>query len=668
MLALTLRIMMKNFSVFAKSIILLVVLALAGICATGYIAIKSQQIEAHRFEIYNAYTKATTDIMSSKDKILGVLPDLLSNEIATDENGKPIFTSKMNEAIQNFNKNINNVKILFPQYTAQIEKLNNQRNELLKNECTKPLQTVSGSGNIEGQLGQTCLQNFLIYENEINSFNNLILGSEAKKISTFNNKAKKSILILMSFLMLAIFVVALLVGVTIFKDILKPIKGLCRSISRLERGDLSIQIQDFKRQDEIGKIANFLLFSKQSGIEKLNLAQDLKQNQDKLADEILQNQTLDFEQNKERSQAVEVLSKSLEQVEYGDISFQINTIFKEKYDILRLKFNKTVNALNLIIQDILNASVNISKISVDVEKNGDSFLSLSEKQLICLEKEASFLEKIKSTIKTSSEFVSKVGITANEAKIDAQISSEIINKTILAIEDIEVSSKKISNIIGVIDGIAFQTNLLALNAGVEAARAGEAGRGFAVVATEVRALAQRAADAAKEIKALIVKSKSQVENGVNLVKETGEVLSRISNQIVNLNVLISSVESSSNEERIAFEEFNISKNQIIETVKETISISKKNVFKSSEFIKESENLIKLVNKFRILHKEQKQKTTVNKASIEPRPKNDKKIKFIENSNQNKESKIMKEKLSLEVPKKENIYLKQDASDDGWDEF
>ena len=149
-----------------------------------------------------------------------------------------------------------------------------------------------------------------------------------------------------------------------------------------------------------------------------------------------------------------------------------------------------------------------------------------------------------------------------EARAGAHKSGEVVSQAVEAMGEIESSSKQITQIIGVIDEIAFQTNLLALNAGVEAARAGDAGRGFAVVASEVRALAQRSADAAKEIKGLIQASERHVGNGVNHVSETGKALSVIVEQVSRIDSLITDMAGSAQEQASALGEVNIAVNHM----------------------------------------------------------------------------------------------------------
>src|SRR6202041_3534368 len=174
----------------------------------------------------------------------------------------------------------------------------------------------------------------------------------------------------------------------------------------------------------------------------------------------------------------------------------------------------------------------------EITQASDDLSRRTEQQAASLEETAAALDQITATVRRTAEVANEARDLVSTSKTDAERSGEVVRQTVGAMDGIETSSKQITNIIGVIDEIAFQTNLLALNAGVEAARAGDAGRGFAVVATEVRALAQRSADAAKEIKALISASGSQVASGVQLVAETGKSLERIIAQVTEINSVV----------------------------------------------------------------------------------------------------------------------------------
>jgi methyl-accepting chemotaxis protein len=187
----------------------------------------------------------------------------------------------------------------------------------------------------------------------------------------------------------------------------------------------------------------------------------------------------------------------------------------------------------------------------------------------------------------------------NEAKADAERSGPVVNDTVTAMQKVETSSKQISNIIGVIDEIAFQTNLLALNAGVEAARAGDAGRGFAVVATEVRALAQRSADAAKEIKALISASGAQVKAGVRLVGETGQALTRIAGQVGRLSALVGHIARSAQEQANGLGQVNAAITQMDQVTQQNAAMMEEATAASHALVGEAEELSQLVAQFRV---------------------------------------------------------------------
>ena len=175
----------------------------------------------------------------------------------------------------------------------------------------------------------------------------------------------------------------------------------------------------------------------------------------------------------------------------------------------------------------------------------------------------------------------------------------MVGKAITAMGEIEGSARQIGQIIGVIDEIAFQTNLLALNAGVEAARAGDAGRGFAVVASEVRALAQRSAEAAKEIKALISASSQQVGQGVQLVGETGQALQRIDGEVTRINELVIEIATSAHEQAIGLEQVNAAVNQMDQVTQQNAAMVEESTAASHALAREADNLTELMSQFEV---------------------------------------------------------------------
>jgi len=187
----------------------------------------------------------------------------------------------------------------------------------------------------------------------------------------------------------------------------------------------------------------------------------------------------------------------------------------------------------------------------------------------------------------------------SRARAGAEKSGEIVDKAVDAMQGIEKSSGEISNIIGVIDEIAFQTNLLALNAGVEAARAGDAGKGFAVVAQEVRELAQRSATAAKEIKALISASGDQVKHGVDLVNETGKALDVIVREVQEINGHVNAIVTASREQSTGLQEINTAVNTMDQGTQQNAAMVEEQTAASHGLAQEAAALTALLNQFRI---------------------------------------------------------------------
>ncbi len=218
------------------------------------------------------------------------------------------------------------------------------------------------------------------------------------------------------------------------------------------------------------------------------------------------------------------------------------------YAALKNDFNAAAAGLEDAIRTIAGVASQIGPGTQEIAQASNDLSRRTEQQAASLEETAAALDEIAATVRQTADGATRATTEVASARTDAERSGQVVGQAVAAMGAIEDSSRQITQIIGVIDEIAFQTNLLALNAGVEAARAGDAGRGFAVVAQEVRALAQRSAEAAKEIKTLISTSSQQVEAGVDLVGQTGEALNRIVGRVAAIDDLVRQISASSQEQ------------------------------------------------------------------------------------------------------------------------
>ncbi len=301
----------------------------------------------------------------------------------------------------------------------------------------------------------------------------------------------------------------------------------------------------------------------------------------------------------ERVRAVNGIGAGLKELADKNLRFRLTNDFTTEFEPLRHNFNSSLDCLQTTMVLIAENAQGVSSGAGEITAASDDLARRTEQQAASLEETAAALNQITTTVKKTAEIANDASQVVSRAKADAQHSREVLHKTVAAMNGIETFSKKISSIIGVIDEIAFQTNLLALNAGVEAARAGDAGRGFAVVATEVRALAQRSADAAKEIKALISTTSQQVDIGVKLVGETGDVLVNIAGQVADLNKLVSEIAASAQEQATGLGEVNTAVNQMDHVTQQNAAMVEEATAASHSLTAEAGGLNDLVSQFQI---------------------------------------------------------------------
>jgi methyl-accepting chemotaxis protein len=301
---------------------------------------------------------------------------------------------------------------------------------------------------------------------------------------------------------------ALLIGIMrlLGRQVVTPIGTVASHLERMNRGDFSVALDPPTTEDEIGAIQRAALAFREAGIGRRETAA-------------------------QQATVVAALGEGLEAMAGGDLSHRISEPFAAEYENLRLTFNRSVEALAEVLAGVLASAERVSAGASEIRCASDDLARRNQNQAANVEESAAALREVSTMVRETANGVGSVHDAASRAHGEATEGGAVVGRAVDAMAAIERSAQEIAQIINVIDGIAFQTNLLALNAGVEAARAGEAGKGFAVVATEVRALAQRSADAAQDIKRLIGASTTQVAQGVALVGETGTLLAHIVEQV-----------------------------------------------------------------------------------------------------------------------------------------
>jgi methyl-accepting chemotaxis protein len=395
---------------------------------------------------------------------------------------------------------------------------------------------------------------------------------------------------------LAISIAVLLLGIALaaaaaiyaMVTIARPIRALTAGMLELAQGNFSVALAGLGRKDEIGDIAGAVEAFKLKAAEKAQLdadetlrrqkaeAEAEAQAQAKIAEERARAAEIQTRAAEEQAQAMRRLAEGLGRLARGDLTCRLADGFTGAYQQIKDDFNTAIEQLHETIAAIAEATREVGTASTEIATATTELSHRTEEQAASLEETSASMEEFATTVKKNAENAREANQSAATTRDIAARGGEVAARAVEAMSRIEGSSRKIADIISVIDEIARQTNLLALNAAVEAARAGEAGRGFAVVATEVRNLAQRSSQAAKDIADLITNSTAQVKDGVDLVNRAGQSLNEIVSSIKAVADVVSAIATASTEQASTIDEVNKALMQMDEMTQQNSALVEEN--------------------------------------------------------------------------------------------
>ncbi|WP_282959991.1 HAMP domain-containing methyl-accepting chemotaxis protein [Ciceribacter sp. L1K23] len=421
----------------------------------------------------------------------------------------------------------------------------------------------------------------------------------AKENLEAGNALKDQMFVIMATLCAVAVTVAAFSVWTVTRGVVRPLDALSDAMGTLAGGNNEVDIFGEGRRDEIGRMAASVAVFRDNARERVKLEREAAENRDEQERQRQERERVQAADAEEIRFAVESLGNALGELAAGRLTVRINDVFTARLDKVRQDFNAAVTKLDDAMRAVGENAQVIAAGSGQIRAAADNLANRTAQQAASVEETAAALEQITSTGADSSRRADEAGKLVNVARDTATRSGAIVGRTVEAMQAIEASSRAISNIIGVIDDIAFQTNLLALNAGVEAARAGESGKGFAVVAQEVRELAQRSAKAAKEIKALIGKSGEQVRDGVSLVSETGKVLDAIVEQVMDVRSNVVAIVEAAREQSMGLKEINTAVNSMDQNVQQNAAMVEESTAASHSLAREAEALFTLIGRFEV---------------------------------------------------------------------
>jgi len=596
---------MRNISIIGKFLLILSGFGLFVLAVAVYVAGQMSKIDSGYAGLINGPEAAAVRVAQANRELTAMRRSVADLVISTTGAQNQVANAELQAARTAFIDRLDAAAKVEPADASDYQALKARGLEILDQTCAP---TIKGSGSARSPAEISASQ-ALYLKDCAPAFPALVTDMAAKvKAVVADADAKDETLggvtkgaITTTFALIVGGLVAVMVG-SVFATrawIVSPLKSLSSTMDRLSRGDFQVRVEGEDRRDELGGMARAVNVFKDAGLEKQRLEAETIAQRSLTEQERLKAEQAKAQTAKAQAQVVTSIGAGLERLSAGDLTFQLKEAFAPEYEKLRADFNGAMSQLRQTMQTVIGRTHGLRSGGQEITQASDDLSKRTEQQAASLEETAAALDQITATVKKTADGAIEARKVVAVAKDDAEKSGAVVREAVGAMTRIEDSSNKIGQIIGVIDEIAFQTNLLALNAGVEAARAGDAGKGFAVVASEVRALAQRSAEAAKEIKALISASSDQVAQGVDLVGQTGRALARIAEQVAQINGVVSAIAASAQEQATGLHQVNSAINQMDQVTQQNAAMVEQATAAAHSLREETDALSDLISQFRV---------------------------------------------------------------------
>jgi len=590
----------KNASIRTKILSLILPLCLVGLGAVAFMASRYKEADALNSKFITSDNAALIKLAQANRNLIA-LGYSAYQIMAYDAKGTEIKVSKdaYEHAKGRLFERLGTVKSIFPEEAAEMDSFLSQSKAIVA--MTDKAVELGLSDRNQEAAAQLLTADAAIKATSA-AFTAQVerlekgIAAEAEQMSVDANSTIVTSLGAVGIAFIAGIILALFVA---SRGITTPIARLRERMASLAAGDTAAEIDGMDRKDEVGQMAMAVQVFRENAIERIRLEQETEANRSMSEKERIAREQQKAKEAADVKFAVDNLAAGLSKLSDGDVSYRIDQPFTETLDGVRNDFNMSAEKLQSALTRVAQNAGGIGAGANEIKSAADDLAKRTEQQAAAVEETAAALEEITTTVRDSTRRAQEAGQIVSRAKAGAEQSGDVVRRAVVAMEQIAKSANEISNIIGVIDEIAFQTNLLALNAGVEAARAGEAGKGFAVVAQEVRELAQRSASAAKEIKALITTSNDQVQQGVQLVGDTGKALATIVSEVQEINRHVVSIVESAQEQSSGLQQINTAVNQMDQDTQKNAAMVEETNAASHSLAKEVASLNDLLAQFKL---------------------------------------------------------------------